>query len=287
MQPRRRALSSWVCRALAATALTGCAAAPTTPIVFAEVTDDRVPSIGQTAFLDTNQFFGPGAAIGDVDGDGRPDLYLSGSGLYLNRPDPAGFRLQAAPGAMPPVDIQPIGVAFSDFDRDGDLDLALVGQGGVRLFQNDGTGRFTDVTATAGIAGPPADLSVSVAWGDLDGDGYPDLAVGNYGVVFDPMRDEQPSHIYLNQRDGTFQELLAPLSDPALTVRATIASFADFDGDGRLDVYFSDDREVYFLDKQKPRHDLVLLNRGLDASGAPILVESSAALGLGDPHATM
>src|SRR5581483_696772 len=163
-----------------------------------------------------------------------------------------------------------------------DLDVALAGQG-ARLLANDGTGAFHDVTSTAGVQGQPKDVSIAVAWGDLDGDGWLDLIVADYGVPMDPSRDAQASHLYLNRRDGSFVE--QPLGIPP--VRAWVATFADFDGDGLLDLHLGDDAAVAFLDTSLPRHDRVLLNRGPDANGALQLAESSAALGLDQPHAAM
>jgi hypothetical protein len=269
-------------------AFAGCVAPPPPPIpvVFHEVADDRVPALAQDSFPDPNELFGPGAVVGDLDGDGRPDVYVGGEGVYLNRPDPRGFRLERVDGAVPPLDLVPIGLGLGDFDRDGDLDLAACGLGGVRLFANDGGGRFTDVTAGSGVAGPPRDLCVSLSWGDLDGDGWLDLAVGNYGVVFHPEDDAQHAHLYVNRRDGTFVGVPEPLHQPGLERRAFVTAFADIDHDGALDLFVSDDRDVFFL-APRARHDLVLLNRGLDAAGLPRLVESSQALGLGEPHATM
>jgi enediyne biosynthesis protein E4 len=261
--------------------LAACAEAPLSPITFHEVTDDRVPQIAQTELAPDGFTSGLGAAAGDVDGDGRPDLFLAGGGLYLNRPDGAGFRLEAA--AFPPVAEVVTGAAFGDYDGDGDLDLALAVRGGARLFANDGAGHFS-----AGPAlGDAGDVSLSLAWGDLDGDGWLDLALANYGFPTDPMRDAQPSRIFMNRRDGSFAELPGLLSDPDEYVRASSVMMADFDGDGRLDVFFGDDNDVPFFVRPKPRYDRFLLNRGPDAAGLPILVDSTAALQLDQPRANM
>jgi enediyne biosynthesis protein E4 len=269
---------------LLAAGLAACAP-PRTPIVFTEVTGARVPSLAQTMFVPNNGFNnGLGAAVGDVDGDGRLDLYLASGGVFLNKPDAAGFRLEASAAPGPPADATWLGAAFGDFDRDGALDLAVCGQGGVRLWKNDGAGGFVDVTAAAGVGGAADDVSLAVAWGDLDGDGWLDLAVADYGFSLH-ANDAQPSHLYLNHRDGTFAELAAPVR--SFDVRAWVVTLADFDGDGRLDLHLGDDTVIPFLGQKTGRHDLVFTNRGLDAGGQLALVESSAALGLAEERATM
>ena len=106
------------------------------------VTDVPVPECGQ---------FSNGAAWADVDGDGWQDLLVTRLGdpvqLFVNRGDGTFADESAARG----VDATGAnGAAFADYDNDGDPDLALVGDGPDRLLQNDGTGHFVDVTATAG-----------------------------------------------------------------------------------------------------------------------------------------
>jgi len=273
-----------MCAAVLATLGAGACGDDQVSIRFDEVDATRVPEVSQVMYVPNNGLnSGLGAAVGDIDGDGRPDLYLAGGGLYRNVADGDGFRLQAAGGEL---DGDPVwvGAAFGDYDRDGDLDLARCGQGGVELWANDGSGGFADVTGDAGVAGDAADVSLSVAWGDLDGDGWLDLAVANYGFSLSAA-DMQVSRIYLNQRDGSFAELTAPLA--GREVRAWVAAFADLDDDGRVDLYLGDDTDIPFIDTSKPRHDLALLDRGLDGGGAVQLVESSAELGLDRPRATM
>ncbi|MEP6995421.1 MAG: CRTAC1 family protein [Acidobacteriota bacterium] len=155
------------------------------------------------------------------------------------------------------------GVAVLDFNRDGAEDL-FVGDG-VRsiLYQNDGRGRFTDVTENAGLAKSAAQgiatnaerggiatnaerggiatnaergiAATGVAAGDIDGDGYPDLFVTN---AFGPAR------LFRNRGDGTFEETTAS-SGIAVGANARSAAFADVDGDGDLDLFVAVTGDYY------------------------------------------
>jgi len=129
------------------------------------------------------------------------------------------------------------GVAVLDFDQDGDEDL-FVGDG-VRsiLYENDGLGHFTDVTVRAGLAradgsGIPA---TGVAAGDIDGDGYPDLAVTD---AFGPTR------LFRNRRDGTFEEI-TETSGVVTAGPARSLAFADVNGDGNLDLFVCGTGDYY------------------------------------------
>lgn len=118
-----------------------------------------------------------GIAIGDVNGDGRPDLFLvSGPDenvLFLNRGD---FVFEKSPAAVTLADGTNWGVSatLADVDGDGDLDLLLANYGAQnRLFLNDGQGNFRDVTALCGMqyAGPSQEIYAA----DFDNDGDLDL----------------------------------------------------------------------------------------------------------------
>ncbi len=129
------------------------------------------------------------------------------------------------------------GVAWGDYDGDGDPDLLLVNfagsilnspeqsgpEGACALFRNHG-GRFEPVAAAAGL-----DLKLfgmGASWGDFDNDGFPDLYISAYGN----------NHLLLNNGDGTFVDVTdeAGVNDPRFS--ASVA-WADYDRDGDLDLY--------------------------------------------------
>jgi enediyne biosynthesis protein E4 len=136
------------------------------------------------------------------------------------------------------------GVALLDFDDDGWLDIYAVNgarmpgldkagpQHWNRLFRNQGDGRFADVTAAAGVAGRGYDLGV--ATGDYDNDGDPDIFVAGL----------RRNTLFRNNGDGTFKDVTEAAGlakpDPKYgTLWAVAAAFADYDRDGRLDLFVS------------------------------------------------
>jgi len=133
---------------------------------------------------------GSGVALGDVDGDGRCDVYLcrleGDNRLYRNLGDWRFEEITGAAGLGCPGQ-HSTGAAFSDLDGDNDSDLIVNGLGaGTRTFLNDGQGRFTELTSrldrTLG--------AMSLALGDIDGDGDLDLYVANYRT--DTWMDRPP-----------------------------------------------------------------------------------------------
>jgi enediyne biosynthesis protein E4 len=131
------------------------------------------------------------------------------------------------------------GLAWGDYDGDGDPDLFVVNQSGpltlrpeevaaspahARLFRNDG-GRFTDVTGEAGLA--VRGTGMAAAWGDYDGDGRLDLFVTRYGTNL----------LFRNEGGGRFRDVSAPTGVDRFEGFWAGASWADYDRDGRLDLY--------------------------------------------------
>ena len=130
------------------------------------------------------------------------------------------------------------GVVFFDYDTDGDMDLYFVDSGpipqathdpqqakhGNILYRNDGDGRFTDVTETAGVGN--TGYGMAAAAGDIDNDGDTDLYVANFGN----------DTLYRNNGDGTFTDI-TEASGINNALWGIAAIYLDFDVDGDLDIF--------------------------------------------------
>lgn len=140
----------------------------------------------------------------------------------------AGHGFDGAGATMPMMFSS--GIAVSDYDNDGDLDIYFVSgsAGANRLFQNLGDATFADIGAAAGVA-VSATKSSGPAFADIDGDGFADLFVGAV--------DGDPVHLYRNNRDGTFSDMTAASGLRFGTANVVSAAFGDYDGDGQLDLF--------------------------------------------------
>ena len=172
-------------------------------------------------------------AVGDYDGDGADNLFVSGSlpdqrqtvarvynvhgGYVADVTDNAGIALPA--GA--------VYATFADIDNDGWLDLfAIGGDGRGRLLRNSGSGKFDDVTATARVA--EVGGARKALFLDFDHDGDLDLLLVGGAT----------NRLYRNNLDGTFTDVAASVGLRGVPASGD-AAFGDFDRDGRIDVFMT------------------------------------------------
>jgi hypothetical protein len=201
-----------------------------------------------------------GAAVGDYDNDGRPDLFVAGvngSTLYHNLGNGRFEDVTAKAGIKNKG--WAVAAGWFDFDRDGKLDLWVVhytkwrlpddrycgdSNRGIRvycnpkyfeglpstLYRNRGDGTFEDVTDRAGLA-QFAGRGMSVAFADYDHDGFTDVFVTN---------DNMPNFLFHNKGDGTFEEVGlvtgTALRDSGKPVASMGVEFKDYDNDGQPDL---------------------------------------------------
>jgi len=202
----------------------------TTPKLYHNNHDGTFTDVTHKARLDV-EMYGIGVAVGDYDNDGYDDLFVTAYGqsrlFHNNGPDKTGnvtFTDVTQKAGLSGVKEFSTSAAFVDYDKDGRLDL-VVGNyvqwspendlyctmdgknksyctpesykgTSVRLWHNEGAGKFSDATQKAGL-GEPTSKTLGVAVLDYDNDGWPDLLFSN---------DTQPNKLYRNNGNGTFTE---------------------------------------------------------------------------------
>jgi hypothetical protein len=221
--------------------------------------------------------YGMGAAVGDINNDGRPDLYITNLGsnqMYLNKGDGTFVDVTDKTGTGDAF--WSTSAAFVDYDRDGWLDLIVVNYArfspsnsptcyaatsardyctprvfaapGNHLFHNRGDGTFEDVTANAGID-KEFGHALGVVAADFDDDGWTDIYIAN---------DGDPNQLWINQKNGTFKNE-ALLAGAAVNRDGRVEAgmgvdAADVDGNDTDDIFVThlmDETNTLFLNLGK------------------------------------
>ena len=216
-----------------------------------------------------------GVCAADYDGDGYRDLFVTYYGhsvLYHNERNGTFRDVTKEAGLLSAGVRWDTGCSFADYDLDGKLDLMVSGyidfdrtkvpvpgsssncrwkglpvmcgplglkKGRNYLFHNDGHGTFSDVSAQSGIGKPVGCYGFTVTASDFNNDGYPDFYVAC---------DSTPSLLYMNRKDGTFDETGVSagvaLNEDGHVQAGMGVAVADYDEDGFFDIAktnFSDD----------------------------------------------
>lgn len=226
-----------------------------TPKLYHNNHDGTFTDVTQKAGLAVS-FFGMGVAVGDYDNDGYDDIFITAVGqsrLFRNNGNGTFTDVTKSAGLWGPIEFS-TSAAWVDYDRDGKLDLVVANYvqwseqadlyctldgvhksyctpesykgTSVRLWHNLGNGRFEDATGKAGLHDATS-KSLGIAVLDANNDGWPDLLIAN---------DTQPNKLYLNKKNGTFEERGVPagiaFSEDGVARAGMGVDAADYDRSG-------------------------------------------------------
>jgi tetratricopeptide (TPR) repeat protein len=241
---------------------------------------------------------GGGVGLIDYDNDGRLDIYFVNGCAFpfdtKNPPEPNVMYRNQGDGTFRDVTARcqvggkgyGMGCAVGDYDNDGDDDLFVTGFHRTVLYRNRGDGTFEDMTRRAGVDSDR--WTTAAGFGDLDGDGDLDLVVATYvEASWDDDRicrdqagwpihctpgfyNAQADLLYRNNGDGTFTEVSKMAGFEAPNGRGLGLAIADFDGDGKLDIFVANDATPNFLFRNRGgwKFEEIGMQAGVATNGA-------------------
>jgi tetratricopeptide (TPR) repeat protein len=248
------------------------------PIRFERSELDMVLRNGATGAHHLPESIAGGVAVLDFDGDGWPDIYCTNGATFpgLRKPDASysnrlfrnnhdGTFTDVTAKAGVAGEGFSIGVAVGDYDNDGHPDIFVAGLNRNHLFHNRGNGTFEDLATASGIGADTA-FTVAAGWFDYDNDGLLDLFVVRY-AQWDPSIEPTCSNagnglfqycsprafrkttnlLFHNEGKGRFRNVSKESGIDFHPGYGMSVAFADFDGDGRMDAFVTNDSAPNFL----------------------------------------
>jgi hypothetical protein len=252
---------------------------------------------GEAGLITQPAYYGLAALFFDSDNDGDADLYVVNDSVanmyFVNRGDGTFEESSLMSGLAlneQGHEQAGMGVAASDFDGDGRLDLAVTNfsHDHDTLYHNEGDNVFTDVSYSAGLGGVSyLTLAWGIAFADLDHDGREDLFIA-HGHVYPQVEDrdmgmsfEQRNSLFHSVGDSVFEEITAEAGPGLELVKGTRSVLpADLDGDGDLDLLLTNlnDTPDLLRNESRTHHWLQVRLEGSDSNrdgiGARVIVES-------------
>ena len=211
-------------------------------------------------------------AVADFTGDGKHDILYGANGGMLFVNTNGKFVRKADSGIS--YKCGKVGPAIGDFDGSGHPDLFIPqADGACKLLRNDGTGKFTDVTAASGALAGGVPGAVSAAWGDFDNDGKPDLLVCCLRGA---------NRYFKNEGGGKFTEKTSDIGLSQKVFNSQAAALVDLNGDGQLDLVLANEGQEssVLFGAQTPGGAktpvVVALNGSPTLNGGKVVVKTAA-----------